>query len=62
MYCPWCGTQKKDSALEKEVENEVFSELENKQISGIEKRIGELKKKLNDLEVTFESFISISEN
>ena len=58
FYCPWCGFQKKEPALENKLKNAVFNELESKQVSGLEKKIGELKERLDELERDFSSFVA----
>lgn len=60
LYCPWCGTKKNVSVSDSKVE-EVFGELEEKQISMLEKRVCELYKKLNDLEKDFGSIVDSSD-
>ncbi len=58
FYCPWCGFQKKEPALKNDLADEVFDKLESKQVIGIEKRICEMKEKLDELEKDFASFVS----
>nr|MBP3280971.1 hypothetical protein [Treponema sp.] len=60
FYCPWCGFQKKEPALKSELEDEVFDKLESQQVAGIEKRICEMKEKLDELERDFASFVADS--
>ena len=58
FYCPWCGFQKKEPALKSDLADSVFDKLESKQVSGIEKRIVEMKERLDELERDFASFVS----
>ena len=58
LYCPWCGKQNTDPD-DKDVLDNVFSQLEVKQandrnsrIKKIESKIAEIEKGLNELGIT----------
>jgi hypothetical protein len=50
IYCPWCGERTSSGKDESEVLDEVFNELEKKQVTDISKRISSMKAKLSELE------------
>lgn len=56
LYCPWCGAEQKvlSGRESEELSDDVFRKLESKQFTGIEKRIRELKEKIEELEREFD--------
>ena len=60
IYCPWCGA-KKTLGIPHSTSEEVFNELEQKQISALEERIAEIYRRLDDLESDFGSMSRSSE-
>ncbi|MBQ3670049.1 MAG: hypothetical protein II921_01045 [Treponema sp.] len=50
IYCPWCGERNQQNEGGQELIDDVFDQLEKKQVANISRRIASMKTKLSELE------------